>query len=103
MLDARTQVRRLAEEIGFFGFSRDSQRWGEVFVAPRAKWRVLVDSWESRVGVWMLGLGRWRPVVEVGRLGDFWSEDWVGVCCVRFRLWWVAGLMLGWSEKVVFQ
>ena len=41
--------------------------------------------------------------MEDGWWIDFWSEDGASVCCVGFRLWWAVGLMLGWSEKVVFR
>ena len=71
-LDAWTQVRRLAEEIGFFGFSRDYWRWGEDFVAPRAEWRVPVDSWVSGEGVWKLELGSgglWRELADEVNFG----------------------------------
>ena len=56
-LNARKEVLKLDGRSGTFGFSRDYRRWGEDFVAPRAEWRVLVDSWVSGEGCWRVELG----------------------------------------------
>ena len=45
------------EEIGCFGFSKNSRRWGVASVTPWAERRLPADFWGFGEGRWMVGLG----------------------------------------------